>query len=351
MTVRSRWSLEEALALWGSFFPETSEEQKAVLSAIVETLCPWPPKDVSPGVLPRLCGLGSRLACTTEVSPGIVWSIFESWLQRVQPSEISIVRAFAAIHEGFSLQRSAEKEAALLEEAMLGFRDFAGVLTHDINNFLTIIQVHLDLLTFESGGDEAWSKDVEEIQGAVDKAIEYIRLLLPLGQRRRLEFEAVSAEVLLASWLAELSTSLPPSVEVESRLQTPLPWLAIERGAFGSVVAALASNALEAMPEGGHLQITASTLPESLAFPTAPHLRGGLKLTLQDSGRSFSASERRRIFFPYTTTKRGKKSAGLGLSIAYLTTRAHQGILCLTPAPQGGTTAVLLLPPAPVGRT
>src|SRR5439155_691820 len=91
----------------------------------------------------------------------------------------------------------------------------------------------------------------------------------------------------------------------------PLPEIVGNRAKLSETFLNVLLNALDAMPEGGTIEVSAL---ES---------GGEIRIAIRDSGRGMTAEERQRAFDPFFTTHRG--SSGLGLSTVYGIVRAHGG--------------------------
>ncbi len=92
----------------------------------------------------------------------------------------------------------------------------------------------------------------------------------------------------------------------------------------------LARNALEAMPNGGRLDVSL-------------RVRGGdVVLAVRDQGRGIASEDQRRIFEPFSAT--GPTGTGLGLSIVYRIVREHGGDISVRSAPEQGTEFEVRLP-------
>jgi signal transduction histidine kinase len=92
----------------------------------------------------------------------------------------------------------------------------------------------------------------------------------------------------------------------------------------------LVLNALDAMPDGGTLQITAVAAPSCV------------ELEVADSGPGLSADVLPRVFEPFFTTKQG--GTGLGLAIVSRIAEAHGGSITATNCPEGGAAFTLRIP-------
>ena len=92
-------------------------------------------------------------------------------------------------------------------------------------------------------------------------------------------------------------------------------------------------NALEAMPQGGTLQVrTKSLLPEDK----------GVIISIQDNGVGMGPEDLAHLFEPFYTTK--PSGTGLGLSISYDIVAQHGGEILVDSEPGQGTTFTIRLP-------
>jgi signal transduction histidine kinase len=96
----------------------------------------------------------------------------------------------------------------------------------------------------------------------------------------------------------------------------------------------LARNGLEAMPEGGLLQVRLSCAGDSLL------------LAVRDQGHGMSRDEQRRIFEPFQSGR--ALGTGLGLAIVYQIVREHRGDITVRSGPDVGTSFEVRLPRVPL---
>jgi hypothetical protein len=136
----------------------------------------------------------------------------------------------------------------------------------------------------------------------------------------------------------------------------PLPVL-LDADQFDQVLLNLASNARDAMPDGGTLRIETRRVT-SCAPPCAGMEKGRAGwcavVTFHDNGPGLPDAIREKIFDPFFTTKEVGKGTGLGLSVAYGIVRQHAGLIQAEGQSGIGTTLTVCLPgldPCALGGT
>jgi signal transduction histidine kinase len=110
----------------------------------------------------------------------------------------------------------------------------------------------------------------------------------------------------------------------------PIPIIKAVGSQIQQVFINLILNAMDAMPEGGILNIK-----------TRP-LKSGVEITFQDQGKGIPAEKQANIFEPFFSTKDG--GTGLGLTVSYNIITAHGGTLELIPERGPGAYFRLFLP-------
>jgi signal transduction histidine kinase len=236
----------------------------------------------------------------------------------------------------------------LLEDRLQQIRNFerlrslgetAAVIVHEIRIPLASIQLGL-ASTRESPALH------QSLRSRIDIALEQVarldRLLNSIrdfSHPHRLQPAPLDLRATISSALAAVEASLRgprTSVVVEVR-PDPLE-IHADPDRLGEAIQNLVVNAVEAMPDGGKIGISAT--------PSVSR-RGWIELRVSDEGGGIPASLRNRIFQPFFTTKR--HGVGLGLAIVKKIVELHGGFISLTGAPGKGTTVVLELPPGGLG--
>jgi signal transduction histidine kinase len=98
-------------------------------------------------------------------------------------------------------------------------------------------------------------------------------------------------------------------------------------------------NALQAMSDGGKLDIDLSEITDSGGMDNT---KRWARVLVTDEGHGISTEHLEKIFDPFFTTKQG--GTGLGLSTAFAIIQQHSGELDITSQVGQGTTVIVKLP-------
>jgi len=120
------------------------------------------------------------------------------------------------------------------------------------------------------------------------------------------------------------------NVKVVTLLE-PVPETIGNEGSIREALTNLLFNAVDAMPEGGRIQIATRTEGEEIFF------------SVTDEGAGMDEQTRQRCFEPFYSTK-GKAGTGLGLPMVYGVVRRHGGTIDLKSSPGKGSSFQIRLP-------
>ena len=107
----------------------------------------------------------------------------------------------------------------------------------------------------------------------------------------------------------------------------------------------LVLNALDAMPDGGRIDVTISSTrsPKWSGSTETVHAKPWTIISIHDSGEGFATEILDRLFEPFSSTK--ETGTGLGMSICQRIVEAHGGVITASNSPQGGAVISISLPP------
>jgi PAS domain S-box-containing protein len=219
-------------------------------------------------------------------------------------------------------------------------------VAHDFNNLLTLIAGYAELLVLESRGSDRTTQLARDIQTTTTRASTLTGKLLTMG-RTKLPAPVVFSPVGSVRELSEvLDRILGEDVDLELTLDTAAGTIRADPDQFEQMVMNLATNARDAMDEGGQLRI--SITPRALDAATAASL--GLtpgdyvEVVLADDGAGMDDETLARCFEPLFTTKGPSKGTGLGLPAARRVVMESGGAIDVQSSPGEGTTFNILFP-------
>jgi len=224
----------------------------------------------------------------------------------------------------------------------------AGGIAHDFNNILTAIVGNLALARLSLDAEHPAAVLLEEVDKASRRAAELSRQFLTFSRGG----EPLRRIVSVARIVAETASCLVRGTK--ARLELDLPedlWPAeVDETQISQVVSNLVLNAIQAMADGGTLEVRASNQDvEPDAPASGSTLRPGhyVRVSVRDTGCGIGADALGRIFDPYFTTKRASGAVGLGLTTVYSILRRHGGHVTVDSAPGAGSTFTFSVPAAP----
>jgi len=232
-------------------------------------------------------------------------------------------------------ERKRERELMAQSDKLRAVGELAAGVAHNLNNSLTVIQGRAQLL-LRNAADETSAKSLQIITNAVEDGTKTLRRILEFARRDVAnEFGPVELGYLLTSsvdiarpkWQ---SKSRKGKVEVKVESNTPV-YVMGEQAELREVVLNLIFNAVDAMPEGGTMEMGARAEIDSGCFWVA------------DTGSGMPPDVALRIFEPFFTTK-GKAGSGLGLSASHGIITRHKGEIVVVSEPGEGTRFEVRLP-------
>ena len=216
----------------------------------------------------------------------------------------------------------------------------AGGIAHDFNNLLSAIMGNISLakLRVEQGEDtvDLLEKALKASSNA--KSLTQQLLVFSKGGAPIKKESSISA-ILKESTEFALRGS---KVKCEFNIEENLWHIRVDLGQLDQVIHNLTLNAVQAMPEGGTLSISAKNWrvgPES-----GLTLRRGkyIKIAFEDRGIGISEKHINKIFDPYYSTK--ASGSGLGLTMTYAVIQRHNGLIAVESEVSKGTTFNIFLP-------
>ena len=271
----------------------------------------------------------------------------------VQPDGDDAPPIFSATVRDLSERERLRHEREELEHALFEAQKLeavgrlAGGVAHDFNNLLTVVLGFANILSRRLD-DPALARYADQINAAAERGARLTRQMLAFSRQQVLEPQPVDLSAIVRELEPMLEPMLGEDVELVADLDPALPAVLADPGQLEQVLLNLASNARDAMPEGGRLTISTSAPELSDEFRDEHLLRPSryVLLEVSDTGIGMDERTRARLFEPFFTTKPIGKGTGLGLASSYGIVEQTGGTIEVESAPGRGATFRIYLPQA-----
>ncbi len=256
----------------------------------------------------------------------------------IRRAEAGMVVSFSLITAtwimGILLYRSAlraeiHRREMARREQMARMGEMSAVLAHEIRNPLAGIKGYAQLLQ-EKLTPEGDGRSAGFIVNEAVRLEEMVGDLLAYSRSDRTETDPVNVRDALADSLGAVAADAAAAgVEIESSIPDSLI-VTGSRDRLEQLFLNLFRNALQAMPDGGKLSITAQ------------RSKLGVEILIADTGTGIEGKNLERIFEPFFSTK--ARGTGLGLAICRKIVEDYNGRITVESRPGEGTTFRMNLP-------
>ncbi|MDH4161900.1 MAG: PAS domain S-box protein [Nitrospirota bacterium] len=248
--------------------------------------------------------------------------------------------------------RMADERAQLEEQLrhaqkMEAVGTLAGGIAHDFNNILNVIMGYSSLMLEKLDAGRPEKEQLHEVLAAAERAESITRRLLTFSRKQVVDVRTVNLNEIVRGLRKLIGRLIKENIDLRLELaDRPLPVM-VDAGQIEQVLMNLATNAKDAMPNGGSLTI-ATRLTEMEAKQVAAYGYGKpgryALLTVADTGHGIDAETQKKIFEPFFTTKPVGEGTGLGLAISYGIIKQHNGYLTVYSEPGHGSVFNVYLP-------
>lgn len=221
----------------------------------------------------------------------------------------------------------ARTEEELRVGATKAVRDLAAGVAHEIANPLNAISLNLQLLERTLPEDES----IKECRRQIVRLDSILRGFLQALRPSRPNLMPGSIAEPLKNCLATLKQQLEERrISVTLDIPAALPAVAIDKTQFEQVYFNLLKNAMEAVPDGGRIDIDVQSDDNDAI------------VSIRDNGVGIPSDQVAHLFEPYRTTK--DKGTGLGLMISARIVRDHGGTIAAASKSGNGTCFTIRIP-------
>ncbi len=248
------------------------------------------------------------------------------------PGSSETSRFVVVMHDDSRVERL---EAALRRRERLAAVGTASAqIIHQLRSPVTSLGLFASLLGDGLANDPANLELVEQIRWTLGQLESTLANLLHFLGTGRTEPSTVLVRELFERALRHVPRNQIDAA-IEFRIEVRPVDLAVwaDPNLLDQVIVNLATNAVQAMPRGGHLLLAAECNGETV------------RLVVEDQGAGIPAAQLEKIFDPFVTGR--ARGTGLGLTLVHNVVEAHGGQLDVTSEPGRGTRVTVRLPKNP----
>jgi iron only hydrogenase large subunit-like protein/nitrogen-specific signal transduction histidine kinase len=184
-------------------------------------------------------------------------------------------------------------------------------IAHELNNPLGVVLMYSNILLDELDKDHPLRSDLELISTQAERCKKIVSGLLNFARKNQLHKEEIEVKKLADDSIS--SIIVPNYIRAEVICKNPDIKALLDYEQMMQVLTNLNKNAIEAMPNGGKLQVEVGQNITEVIF------------SIKDSGVGISEENMEKLFTPFFTTKGIGKGTGLGLATIYGIVKMHKG--------------------------
>jgi two-component system sensor histidine kinase HydH len=231
---------------------------------------------------------------------------------------------------------SEQQERKRLQAENTELATLAGGLAHEIRNPLSTIGMNLELLAEELENDDSQKarrmiRRIGNLQGECRNLEEILNAFLQFARAGELHLSDGNLNIIVSDYIDFLEPQAN-SMEVELRphLDSDLPIVMLDKSLMRQALVNLCRNAIEAMPDGGSIDLLTRTRD------------GDVVLEVIDTGKGMDEKTRSQMFQAFFSTRSG--GSGLGLATVRRIVEAHHGRISCESEVGKGTRFTITLP-------
>ena len=266
---------------------------------------------------------------------------------RTAGGEITGVAVF-----GHDLTEQRRLQAQLLQaQKMEAIGLLAGGIAHDFRNQLTVITAAAELVRDGAELPARARQLVDQILDAAHQSSDMTSKLLSFSRKQMLQPKLVDIAELAAESARILPRLLGPDIQLTLTVEAQPLQAMLDPVQLQQALLNLATNARDAMPDGGQLTMTCRRVVPDAAFRRQhPDAAGSYAAVLvSDTGQGMDSTTLSHMFEPFFTTKPVGRGTGLGLSMVYGFVTQCGGVINVASTVGVGTTFSLLFREATEG--
>ena len=241
-------------------------------------------------------------------------------------------------------ERKNAEQAILRRQRMESLGTLASGVAHDLNNALAPISLGAHLLRKKYPDED---QIISSMQASAQHGANMVLQLLTFAKGIEGERTALNSLKLFSNLATLIESTFARNITLRVTCPPDHPPVFGDEAQLHQVLLNLCLNARDAMPEGGKLELHASTRHVDQTYAsTIPEAKPGEYVVweVSDSGEGIPPAVLERIFDPFFSTKSPDKGTGLGLSTVAGIVRSHGGFIRVSSSPGQRTIFSVFLP-------
>jgi len=269
--------------------------------------------------------------------------------ERGQGKPSAIITSFTDITEQKNAREGHSKLEAQLRQAqkMEAVGTLAGGIAHDFNNILTAIIGYTELALEENRDGRTSPEELEQVMKSAERARDLVRRILAFSRKAEADFRPFDLNRTVKQVAEMLERTIPRMIRIDVHIEDQPSLIHGDAGQIEQVLLNLASNAKDAMPEGGRLVFEVGHVNMDKTYyrlhPADPSGECA-QLIVSDTGHGMDKETLEHIYDPFYTTKEVGKGTGMGLAMVYGIVKNHGGYISCYSEPNQGTSFKIYIP-------
>lgn len=230
------------------------------------------------------------------------------------------------------IELEARNRQLVISQRMELMGTLAAGTVHDLKNLLAVI-IGYSRLMAQKYRDKEDHQNIEIIKDTAATAVQMAKQILSFTRQKNPSYESVDLGSELTEILDTLKITQPKNIHILRELPSEMVLFPINPARFQQLVMNLCLNAFQAMPNGGQLKISLSSVADN-----------GIILEISDTGAGIQNENLDKIFNPFFTTKEQSQGTGLGLFVVKQIVEEYYGKIEVHSEPGKVTTFIIRFP-------
>jgi PAS domain S-box-containing protein len=232
------------------------------------------------------------------------------------------------------------QEEILRMDRLVSVGELSSGIAHEIRNPLAGIKTTAQALGEEMGQDDPKREYLNRITKEIDRLNALLKTFFSFAKPQKLNLVVCNIKDIVNEIIPLLIKDIANrGINFTEEYAAGLPKVRVDFNQMHQVFLNLFLNAIQAMPRGGELKISAESVRSA---PLLNLERDYIRISISDTGKGIPVHDINKIFDPFFTSR--PKGIGLGLSITYQIIKNHGGSIKVESKVDSGTTFTITLP-------